>query len=193
MCHLYDISHWQSGIVKGNLHHKIKRMNTAHWHLLLNHIPVMGVVIGALILVAGFVLKNNETIKQTALGVFVFSALFAIPAYLTGEGAEEAVEKMPGVAEALIEKHEDLGKAFSIVTGVLGIISLLTFIADWRKNKIASGLYVMVLLLAIGTSVFAKQLGTSGGEIRHTEIRSGAQAMQQPETGGQEAGENGDD
>jgi hypothetical protein len=57
-------------------------MNTVHWHLLLNHLPIIGGIIGMGILVAGFVLKNNPIVKRTALGVFVFSAVFAIPAFL---------------------------------------------------------------------------------------------------------------
>lgn len=146
-------------------------MNTAHWHLLLNHLPVIGIVIGTLILIAGFLFRNG-IIKKTALGVFVFAALFAIPAYLTGEGAEETVEKMPGVTEAAIENHEDLGKLFLIVASTLGLLSLLTFVADLGKARMTRGMYILVLLVAIITGVFVKQLGTSGGEIRHTEIRT---------------------
>lgn len=149
-------------------------MNTAHWHLLLNHLPITGTIFGLLILVAGFVFKNNTGVKQTALGVFVFSALCAIPAYLTGEGTEEIVEKMPGVTETIIDTHEDLGKIFLIVIEALGVLALLTFITDRFQKKAASLLYVLVLITAIGTSVFAKWVGTSGGEIRHTEIRLGA-------------------
>lgn len=153
-------------------------MNTAHWHMLLNHLPIVGVVIGTLILFAGYVLRNNSTIKKTALGVFVFAALMAIPAYLTGEGAEDLVEKMPGVTDSGIESHEDTGQLFLIVVCVLAGLSILTFLTDWFKSKIASLLYGVVLVAGLGACVFAKQVGTSGGEVRHTEIRSGA--AQQP-------------
>ncbi|MHB1277684.1 MAG: hypothetical protein ACYC1Q_04735 [Bacteroidia bacterium] len=135
---------------------------------------MIGTVIGTLILIAGFVLKNNPTIKQTALGVLIFSALTAIPAYLTGEGAEDLVEKLPGVTETNIESHEDLGKIFLIIMLLLGSLSLVTFLAKLFKAKFSSALYILVLIFSIGTSVFAKTVGTSGGEIRHTEIRSDA-------------------
>lgn len=126
-----------------------------------------------MILVSGYLIKNNATIKQTALGVLVFSSLTAIPAYFTGEGAEEIVEEIPGVAESAIEVHEDLGKIFLIVALVLGALSLVTLLSAAFKLKITSLLYVIVLVAAIGTGIFAKEVGTSGGEIRHTEIRSG--------------------
>jgi len=148
-------------------------MNQAHLHLLLNHLPILGVLFGLLIMAGGFFLKNNS-IKRTELGLFVLSGLLAIPAYLTGEGAEEVVESLPGVTENLIEAHEDMANIFLWVVGALGLFSLATFYADFKSKKIAPTLFALTFVAAIGTMVFAKQVGTSGGEIRHTEIRSGA-------------------
>ncbi len=71
-------------------------MNQAHFHLILNHLPILGILFGLIILTGGFLTKN-AAVKRTALGMFVLSAIFAIPAYLTGEGAEEVVENLPGV------------------------------------------------------------------------------------------------
>lgn len=147
-------------------------MNTAHWHLMLNHFPMVGIIIGMLILVAGYLLKKNSVVKQVALGVFVFAALAAIPAYFTGEGAEEAVEHVAGISENTIEEHEDMGKTFAILSGVLGVFALLTLIADRKGHKASGVLYAIVFSLAVITSIYAKQLGTSGGEIRHPEISS---------------------
>lgn len=147
-------------------------MNTAHWHLALNHVPLIGTIIGTFILTAGIVLKKNESIKRTGLSVLILSALFAIPVYLTGEGAEELVEKMPGVTDGIIEKHESSGKVFMIFLEILGILSLITFIADWTKKRISSLLYAIVFFIALGLSILGKQVGSSGGEIRHTEIRN---------------------
>lgn len=146
-------------------------MNTAHWHLALNHLPIIGLVIGLLVLITGFFLKNN-TIKQTALGIFVFAAITAIPTFLTGEGAEELVENMPGVSETIIESHASLGEVFLIAILILGLFSLVNLVLSILKSKTAFAMYIVVLIASIGVSVLAKQVGTSGGEIRHTEIRS---------------------
>ncbi|MBL6447694.1 hypothetical protein JMN32_15355 [Fulvivirga sp. 29W222] len=148
-------------------------MNAAHWHLLLNHLPIVGTVIGTLILISGYLIKNNDTIKQTALGVLFFSSLTVIPTYFTGEGAEEIVEEIPGVTEGIIEVHEGFGKIFLLIVLILGALSLATLLSALFKAKMVSLLYIMVLILSVGTCILAKQVGTSGGEIRHTEIRSG--------------------
>lgn len=148
-------------------------MNQAHLHLVLNHLPILGTLFGILVLIAGLLLKQ-ESVKRTGLGLFVFAALAAIPTFLTGEGAEEAVEGLPGVGENLIERHEDLANYFLWIVIGLGVLSLATFYASLRAWQAASLLYTFTLIFSLAAMVFAQQAGTSGGEIRHTEIRSDA-------------------
>lgn len=147
-------------------------MNPAHFHLLLNHLPIVATIIGTLVLISGIILKNNTTIKQTALGILIFSSLTAIPAYISGEGAEEIAENLPGVSEQFIETHEDQGKLFLIANIITGIIATITLFLSIKKNNVSNMLFYVVLLIALINCFFAKQVGTSGGEIRHTEIRS---------------------
>lgn len=146
-------------------------MNEAHFHLLVNHIPIIGVVIGILILTAGFIFKINM-VKRTALGVFIFSAMFAIPAFLSGEGAEEVIEKLPGVSETYIKAHEEIAEIFIWIIATLGVLSLVTFLSEYFKTKYSKLLYLLTAIMAIATIVVAKQVGTTGGEIRHIEIRA---------------------
>lgn len=147
-------------------------MNSAHLHLLVNHLPILGTLFGILTLLAGIVLKN-PSIKRTALGALAFSAVFAAIAFSTGEGAEEAVEGLPGVGEALISRHEEIADLFLGGSIIVGAISLLTFLADVLGWKLTRALYVLTLAAAAGTMVLAQKTGTSGGEIRHSEIRAG--------------------
>jgi len=148
-------------------------MNQAHYHLLLNHLPIIGTLIGILTLAAGFLLKSSH-VKRTALVIFVFAAVSAIPAFLTGEGAEEVVEEMPGVTESVIEQHEDLAAIFIWLTSALGIVALLTLISDLRAMGLSKILYGLTASLCIATMVLAQQVGTTGGKVRHTEIRTSA-------------------
>ena len=111
----------------------------------------------------------------------------AIPAFLTGEGAEELAEKLPGVTESFIESHEELGKYFMIAVSVLGLLSLITFFADRAKNKLAPILFGIILLTGTGTCILAKKVGTSGGQVRHTEIRG--DAVQQQNNAAEQGGE----
>ena len=145
-------------------------MNSALWHLLLNHLPIVVTLIGTTILVIGY-LKNKAIVKQTALGFLIVSAITAISAYLTGGAIEEIVEKMPSFTERFIYTYEDIGKAFLMAVLILGILSLVAFISNYLKKKISTVLNIIVLVASLGTCVLAKQVSTSGGEVRHTEIR----------------------
>ena len=56
----------------------------------------------------------------------------------------------------------------------MSIITIFTLI---RRNKYAKYFLYLSLALAISAGVLAKFVGTSGGEIRHSEIRSEAQMI----------------
>lgn len=150
-------------------------MNAAHLHLLFNHVPIIAGILGTLILVAGMVLRQ-PAVKRTALGIFVIAAVAALPAFFSGEGAEEIVEKLPGSGESVIESHEDIGKIFLIAMEVLGVFSLITFVLDRKNARRTMEFYILVLLISLFTGVLGARVGTSGGNIRHPEIQNGASA-----------------
>lgn len=151
-------------------------MQTAHFHLIVNHLPMVGVLIGILILVTGFILKKPE-VKRTALGVFVFSSIAAIFAYFSGEGAEDAVENLSGISETLIHTHEKYADYFFTLTLILGGLSVVGFIADLKKFKYVQQIAILILVIALADGILAKYVGTSGGEIRHTEIRTNIEVI----------------
>ncbi|MBK6784456.1 MAG: hypothetical protein IPL63_02750 [Saprospiraceae bacterium] len=147
-------------------------MNDAHLHLVFNHFPIIVPIVGLLILVVGLVIKSNSVIR-TAFGVFVLGAIMTFPAMYTGEGAEEIAEKLPGVTDALIETHEEKAETLAIVNYLLGFVSLIGIWASWKQKSFAKTIAIGVLILGLAGLYFGKMTGTSGGEIRHTEIRAG--------------------
>lgn len=157
-------------------------MNPAHLHLWLNHLSIIGFVFGLILLAGGYVIKQ-QAVRRVALGVFVLSAVFAVPTFLTGEGAEEAVEGLAGIQDSFIETHEDWGSVYIWLAGGLGILSAVTLLFDFRKWPSTPYLYVVVLLLSLVTLGFGAKVGTTGGEIRHTEIRKGALANSPTQSG----------
>lgn len=145
-------------------------MNDAHLHLLVNHFPIIVAILGLLILAAGLLLRSI-TVQRVAFAVFVLGALMTLPAMLTGEGAEDIAETLPGVTKQIIHRHEEAAETFAIFSYILGAMALLAFWASWQRKAIAGAAAVAVLLLSLATIFLAKEAGTSGGEIRHTEIR----------------------
>ena len=148
-------------------------MNGAHWHLVVNHLPIIFPMVGAIVMIAGLVSKS-EAVKRTSLMIFVLGALASVAAKSTGEGAEEVVENIAGVTENYIKTHEEAAETFALLSYVLGGISLVGLWASFKQKTFSSILTLSTLTLSFVVLYFAKQTGTTGGEIRHTEIRTGA-------------------
>ena len=145
-------------------------MNDAHLHMVVNHFPIIGTIFGLGILIAALFLKNN-TVKNTAYVLFAIAAIFAFASMNTGEGAEEIVEDFPNIGKQIIHEHEELAEKFAIVMYVLGVASLLGLYLNLKNNAKAKLMSFLILTIAIVGIILSKAVGTSGGEIRHTEIR----------------------
>ena len=151
-------------------------MNTAHLHLMLNHIPVLGTFIGLALLSFAF-WKHSEESKRTALGLLVFTALLAVPAFLTGEPAESMVKGLPGVSQTIIEKHEEATQGALIALCVLGGVALAGLVWYRRSQLIPSWFGSVVLAGSLAVGGWMAWTASLGGQIRHTEIRSGGSAQ----------------
>jgi hypothetical protein len=125
-------------------------MNQAHIHLLITHLPIMGAILGALVLIHGIWRKSNSTLIA-AYNILIIAAIGAGIAYATGEGAEETVEHLQGISKNVIEEHAD-----SALTSLIRPVALLALSAS-----------------VIGFGLIART-GYLGGQIRHTEIGTNA-------------------
>lgn len=150
-------------------------MNGAHWHLLLNHLPILGSVFGILLLLFAWARKSDE-VKRVSLGIFVLTAICAVPAYLTGEPAEEVAEHLPGVTHALIEHHEEAALVALSTAIATGIVAMAGLFLSRKAKQLPNWLMLATLFLALATGGLMARAGNRGGEIRHTEIRSGSSA-----------------
>ncbi|MCI0453758.1 MAG: hypothetical protein L0Y68_02040 [Candidatus Dadabacteria bacterium] len=146
-------------------------MNWAHVHLMLNHIPLVGVGFAALLLIVAMLRRGKELIT-VALVFVILVSLWAIPAYLTGEPAEKIVEDLPGISEELIEEHEEQAEIAFILVEVTGALALITLIARRYSDKLGQRLIMLTLLVLIVSGGLIAWTANLGGKIHHEEIRS---------------------
>ncbi|MEZ4816178.1 MAG: hypothetical protein R3A80_13410 [Bdellovibrionota bacterium] len=145
-------------------------MNLAHLHLILNHIPIVGIPIALAFLIQGIWAKNKSTQKFSLIVLFVL-ALIVLPVFYTGEPAEEVIEHLPGVTEAFIHPHEEaaeLSLILTLITGALAFLALF-FQKDEKKARILNFGVIGVATIATASLIYTANLG---GQIRHTEFRS---------------------
>jgi len=146
-------------------------MNAAHFHLLLNHIPILGTIFGVVLLAYGFFRRYDE-VQKASLGLLAVAGLTAIAVYLTGEGAEEAVEDLAGVTHDLIESHEGAGKV-ALISGIAtGVVSLLGLVVAAMRQQVIRWTVILTLIVGLATSGIMGWTAYLGGQINHPEIRS---------------------
>jgi uncharacterized membrane protein len=144
-------------------------------HLILNHFPVVTAVLGLpLFLVA--ILRRSGSLRAAALGVFVAAGALALPAYFTGEPAEEKVGHLPGVSEDDIGRHEEAAEVAAVVVGLQGLAALVALFLLRRRPGLPAPLTAVLLVLSVAGAVLMARTANLGGLIRHSEIRSGASA-----------------
>lgn len=169
-------------------------MSAVHLHLLLNHVPVIGTLV-AIALLAFALLRRSAELTRVSLGMFVVLAIVGGVVYLTGEPAEELVENLPGVSKGIMERHEEAALIATLLLAGLGLVALGELLAFRRRAAgIPSGFAVLVLVLSLAPAAAMGYAANLGGQIRHSEIRPGADASAATAqiSAGEEAGERED-
>jgi hypothetical protein len=151
-------------------------MSPVYLHLLLNHVPVIGTIL-VIVLLGYALLRRSTELVRVSLGMFVLLAFAGTVVYLTGEPAEELAEGLPGVSEAILERHEDAALVATLMLGSVGAVALGGLLA-FRKRVagIPRGFAAFALLLALVPAAALGYTANLVGQIRHTEIRPGGVA-----------------
>jgi hypothetical protein len=150
-------------------------MNLAHVHLLLNHFPVIGTLIG-LGLYVGSMIWKSEDLKRAGLVIFLGIALLSIPTYLSGNAAQQEIKDLSGISQTLVVAHQDaalLAYVFMEVTGAFAWFALWQF---RRNSRLGPGTFYAVLFLSLVTAGLMANAANIGGAIRHSEILAGSDA-----------------
>lgn len=149
-------------------------MNEAHLHMVVNHFPIIGTILALGILIVGLILKNHS-VRNTSYVLFIVAAIFGALSMGTGEGAEELVKDMPNVGWEIIHEHEEIAEKLALLLYVLGLLSIIALYLNFKKNTKEKLVSLCIVGIGVVSLFLVQKVGTSGGEIRHTEIREGFQ------------------
>jgi uncharacterized membrane protein len=138
-------------------------MNQTHIHLIINHLPIFGSILGAFVLIHGIWMKNKITLVA-AYNVLIISALGAGIAYGTGEGAEETVEHMQGISKNLIEEHAESALISLIALIIVGVVSLIALFVTVRSSTLARPFALIALFLSLVAFGLIIRTGYLGGQ-----------------------------
>ncbi len=142
-------------------------MTWPYLHALINHFPIVLVVIGALaVLLAAMV--ERRAIWMYALSTLTLAGLTIYPAWWTGDRANHVVRKAWYVVPDSIHTHSaaaDITLWIVGVTGALALISLITLARTREALSPAKGFRVLVGLGALVSFCAVGYTAYLGGKI----------------------------
>ena len=140
-------------------------------HVVLNHLPIYGTILGALALAISLILRSRAA-QITALTITLLAGASAYPVLVTGQRAYKAIRSMADDtgAEALDEHMDRAEKTIGVFyfLTALAIAGLIVPI-KWPKTSLPlSAVTLGVALICCGLAVYIAQVG---GRVRHPEFR----------------------
>lgn len=161
-------------------------INAAHWHLIVNHFPVIGLPILAAILVWGMARGHQAVIRVALVGAVVMAGI-ALLASSTGEKAEHEIKdaKYAWVDRELIHDHEeaaDKAKLAAILTGLLALGALVQARGGKAPHKTLTALSLFGMGVTAALMVWTTW---EGGKIRHDELGHAPTLRASPPIGGE--------
>jgi hypothetical protein len=151
-------------------------------HVVLNHLPIYGTILGALALAISLILRSRAA-QITALILTLVVGASAYPVFVTGQRAYKTIRSVSDDGGAdWLDEHMDraeksIGAFYSL--GALAIAGLLVPI-KWPKSAVP--LAALTLVVAILCSGIAVYIAQPGGRVRHPEFRPGQTPTPSPET-----------
>ena len=149
-------------------------MNGAHWHLLVNHFPIIGGLMATLVLGYGL-LRRSESVIRLSFGLFVLMAALTMVTDQTGESAEHYLKSLHSLNEEIFHKHEEAAGPANLSMYLTGLLSLLALV--WQRAKQAHWLPAVIFAVSLIACGLMFNVGRLGGLIMHKELRTESAAV----------------
>lgn len=144
-------------------------MDGLQLHLLTNHLPIIGTMAALLVVILGMLRKNDGAITA-GLIIYVVMAVAVVPAYLSGEEAEERVEEIAGVSHDVIHEHEEMAELSLWLTSLSGLLAIGALFTRSKQSSLAPKFAMAFVVLAIIAFGQAARTGHEGGKIRRPDL-----------------------
>jgi len=144
-------------------------MDRLQLHLLTNHLPIIGTMAALLVVILGMLRKNDGAITA-GLIIYVLMAVAVVPAYLSGEEAEERVEEIAGVSHDVIHEHEEMAELSLWLTSLSGLLALGALFTRSKQSALAPKVAIAFVVLAVIAFSQAARTGHVSGKIRRPDL-----------------------
>jgi hypothetical protein len=141
-------------------------------HVLLNPLPVYGLLISWIGLIAALISKSRRALIVTLTLVFITS-VSAWPVFEFGEqGYDRVLAMTDDDGHGWLDEHEARAEKVIYVFYSLAALSIAAILVPLRWPKSSLSLAIAVALLGAATLGCGYYIAYAGGKIRHREFRN---------------------
>jgi hypothetical protein len=141
-------------------------------HVLLNPLPVYGLLTALIGLVIALILKSRRA-QIATLTLVLISSASAWPVYEFGQRGYDRVLSMADEAgQAWLDEHRERGEDLIWIFYVLVALSAIAIAVPIKWPKSSVPLAVAVILLGAVTLGSGTYIAYAGGRVRHREFRN---------------------
>ena len=143
-------------------------------HVLLNPLPVYGLAMGALALVVALLARSTAA-KNIALAIIVLCAASAWPVLVYGQhGYNHLYPQLDPESQQWLDAHMDRAEKFIYAFYLTAILGFAALVVQKKFPKANKALTLTTLLAAIASLGIGGWISRAGGEVSHSEFRTGA-------------------
>lgn len=141
-------------------------------HVLLNPVPVYGLLVGWIGLIIALFLKSRRAQIVTLILVLI-SGLSAWPVYEFGEqGYDRVLSMTDDDGQAWLDEHQARAEKLIYVFYALAALSAAAIVVPIRWPKFSAALSIAVVLLGAVALGSGSYIAYAGGKVRHREFRN---------------------
>jgi hypothetical protein len=150
-------------------------MNAAHFHLLVNEVPILGSAVAAALLAAAALSRKPNGSARAALIALGISSVGVLAAFLSGSPALEVITGLPRTSGRALSQHHVravVATALAAAAALAGVVAAL--IARRRAGGYSRPSLIVVLVATVASTIALSWTGLAGGRINHPELQEPA-------------------
>lgn len=143
----------------------------AYLHMLLNHIPIIGLTLAFGVLMAGLISRQSPLLFM-GLALVAVTAGASIPVAQYGDAAYPAIfDALDGHGRAWLDYHVHLAETWLPVLYANTALAVIALGLGILRRPLLLRASLLVTLMTIASIVGAGLVGKAGGRIKHPEFR----------------------
>jgi hypothetical protein len=140
-------------------------------HVLLNHLPIYGTMLGTLALAISLILRSRAA-QITALILTLVAGASSYPVFVTGQRAYKTIRGVSDDAGAdWLDEHMDRAEKTIGAFYFLALLALAGLLVPIKWPRAGLPLSAVTLAVAVICSCIAVYIAQPGGRVRHPEFR----------------------